>query len=116
MQVAIVIIVALLSAYFLLAAFLRQLRLRYGLSSVITLYPPGVAKAYYRKPHMGGLFCFGTGLFLAGIPMLYFGHSVPEVPNIVFLTMLVGFILGMAGKYRDKARKNELYEPRKHGG
>lgn len=101
MQLAVVIALIVVSGYFLFAAFLPRLRPRWGKRTVISIYPPA-PQEYYRKPVMGGLSCFGAGLFLAGFPTFYFGISVSPVPQIAFLMMFVGFSLGMMGQYRDK--------------
>ena len=115
MRHVLIIGVALLSAYFFLAAFLPRLRIRYGLRSLITLYPRGRPQEYYGLPRMGQMACVGTGLFLAFFPVFDLGVtlSLPEVPKIAFLMMLTGFILGFAGASRDKRKGWVSYRPRK---
>src|SRR4051812_46269345 len=103
MQTVIITLVTMLSAYFILAAFYRPLRIRYGISSVNTIYPKGVPKQHYGKPRMGGLFCFGLGLFLAGISVLHFGMAMSSIPSIAALMMLTGVVLGFIGQFRDKS-------------
>jgi len=59
---------------------------------------------------MGGLSCFGLGLFLAAFPILYFGVSSTAIPTVAFLTLFTGFVLGLIGQSRDKALEGQGWE------
>ncbi len=119
MQLVIILLVGGLSVYFLVAAFLPGWRMRWARMTLYSFGQEGAPKEHRRKPRMGGLSCFGLGLFLAAFPILYFGISRPGVASVALLVALTGFILGLAGQYRDKALAGQGWEPyksRKHEG
>ncbi len=106
MQQIAVIGLVIISLYFFLAAFIPRLRVHWGKGVSISIYPRR-PREYYRKPLMGGLSCFGIGLFTAGFPALFFLRSESSIPavvvKIVFPLMLLGFVLVFVGSFRDKA-------------
>ncbi len=103
MQLVIILLVGGLSVYFLVAAFLPRWRMPWARMTLFSFVREGATKGHRRKTRTGGLSCFGLGLFLAAFPVLYFGSSRPGVPTLALLITLSGFVLGLAGQYRDKA-------------
>ena len=111
MPLGLIILLLLITSYFLAAAIFPRLRVRWGagVGASLTVSREGVERSRYKftKARMGAVSCLGFATFVGAFPV---GALVPRTPVLYIVS--AGFILMAIGALLDWLREPPKYTKR----